>query len=191
MPIPSHSPFFELCKSLKNLDVFRTAGSVKISMNQSQFMTTTKIDKQTCVPLTKLIGILEMNILKRNGYHCYKEQTPQEVFRQDHIGLMEFCETMTMKNKMKLIFFLQDVLFTEVFVFFTWKTKSIRCPIYWSRKISIRVFLCVVNTHKNLMFGILGDKITVPFFIDSNLNAVKYLQLLKNINYFNSSACYF
>lgn len=119
-------------------------------------------------------------ILKKHGYKSFKLLKSHEIFPEDHYRRMEFCErVMEMSNQDS--YFLKNILFTDESTFPLHGLHNSSVIRYWSRE----------NLHKHFNFrtqypqklnvwaGILGDQIIGPFFIDGNLTAVKYLELLR------------
>lgn len=120
------------------------------------------------------------HILKMHGYKSYKLQKSQEIFPEDHIRRMEFCEAMREKiNEHEL--FLQNILFTDESSFSLHGHHNPSVARYWSRENKhLSVPLRTQYPQKvNVWAGILGDNIVGPFFINGNLNGERYLQLLQ------------
>lgn len=121
------------------------------------------------------------NILKRNGYSCFKVQTTQEIFPEDNFKRMEFCETMVNKINVNENF-LNNILFTDESSFSLHRKHNPSVVRYWSRENKhLSVAVRTQYPQKlNVWTGILGNHIIGPLIIDGNLNGNKYLELLEN-----------
>lgn len=120
-------------------------------------------------------------ILKKNGYKAYKMQNTQEIFPDDHIRRMEFCESIREKIDRNNEF-ARHILFTDESSFSLLGRHNPSVVRYWSRE--NKHFSVPLRTQYpqkvNVWAGILGDNIVGPFFIDGTLNAERYLHLLQN-----------
>lgn len=136
---------------------------------------------------TKISAELNVNartvrrVLKRNGYHCFKVQTTQELFPEDNFRRMEFCEIM-LNRQNENEHFLENIVFCDESSFSLHKKHNPSVTRYYSKK--NKHLSVAVRTQRpqklNVWTGMLGDHIIGPFFIDGNLNGRKYLQLLQN-----------
>lgn len=120
------------------------------------------------------------NILKRNHYRSFKLRTTQEIFPDDQLRRLRFCEAMREKADADE-FFIFNTLFTDESTFSLYGVHNSQVTRYWSRK---NKFLTIPARTQypqklNVWAGILGDNIIGPFFIDGNLNANKYLEMLQ------------
>lgn len=120
------------------------------------------------------------NILKRAKYHPYKIHLVHELNEDDFDRRLQFCETMmTMidanENFVKRIVFSDEATFQLNGV-----VNRHNCR-YWSD--SNPHWMATVHTQHpqkvNVWAGIIGHNIIGPFFINGNLTAEKYLQLLR------------
>lgn len=121
------------------------------------------------------------NILKRNKYRCYKLQTTQEIFPEDRQKRMEFCEDM-MNRANENETFIENILFTDESSFNLHGHHNPSVAVGYSREnqhITIP-YRTQYPQKVNVWAGILGNSIIGPFFINGNLNADKYLELLRN-----------
>lgn len=120
------------------------------------------------------------NILKRNKYRCYKLRTTQEIFPEDCEKRMLFCKDMIERSNQDNTF-IANILFTDessfslhgrhnpsVTVAYSRENRHISVPIRTQYPQKVNVWADILNNH------IIG-----PFFIDGNLNANKYLNLLR------------
>lgn len=120
-------------------------------------------------------------ILTRNKYHCYKVAATQEIFLEDCTLRMEFCESM-MEKANENETFIRNILFTDESSFSLHGRHNPSVTRYWSRENKhLSLPLRTQYPQKvNVWAGILGDSIIGPFFIDGNLTAQKYLNLLRD-----------
>ncbi|KAJ8962884.1 hypothetical protein NQ318_001293 [Aromia moschata] len=120
-------------------------------------------------------------ILKRNKYHCYNVAVTQEIFPDDYVRRMEFCKVM-MEKANENETFIRNILFTDENSFAFHDRRNSSITRYWSQENKhLSVPLRTQYPQKvNVWTGILGDFIIGPFFIDGNLTARKYLNLLRN-----------
>lgn len=121
------------------------------------------------------------NILKRNKYRCYKLQTTQEIFPEDHLRRMVFCEDI-MEKANREDRFISNILFTDECSFSLHGHHNPSVTVGYSRENKhLHIPSRTQYPQKvNVWTGILGDSIIGPFFIDGNLNANKYFNLLRN-----------
>lgn len=121
------------------------------------------------------------NILKRNKYKCYKLQTTQEIFPEDFEKRSVFCvDVMERANRDDRL--ISHILFTDESSFSLHGHHNPSVAVGYSREnnhISI-VGKTQYPQKVNVWAGILGNSIIGPFFIEGNLNANKYLELLRN-----------
>lgn len=122
-----------------------------------------------------------LKILKRNKFHPYKMRLVQELNEDDPDRRIEFCETM-MEMITENPQFLGNVVFSDEATFQLNGNVNRHNFRYW----------CDTNPHwmnethtqypqkLNVWAGIVDDTIIGPFFIEGNLNAQKYEQLLRN-----------
>lgn len=135
----------------------------------------TRISEEVDVPSSTV-----KRVLKKHGYKCYKVQKTQEIFPEDQFRRMEFCEAIREKVDRDERF-IQNILFTDESSFTLHGHHNPSVVRYWSRENQhLSVPLRTQYPQKvNVWAGILGDNIVGPFFIDGNLNAERYLQLLQ------------
>jgi transposase len=134
--------------------------------------------------IAETVGISHSKVLKilhTNGLSCYKVQTNQELFEEDKIRRMEFCEDVMERanNENNL---LSNILFSDESSFPIHGRQNPSVVRYWSQENQHRTLSLRTQYPQklNVWAGILGDNIIGPFFIDGNLNGAKYLQLLQN-----------
>lgn len=134
--------------------------------------------------VSQQIGISQGSIIKilhLHHFHPYKMKLVQELSDDDFDRRLEFCEGMMARcdNANRFLFW---TCFSDEATFQLsgqvnrhnmryWATDN---P-YWMRKIHTQY-----PQKLNVWAGILCNKIVGPFFIDGNLNAQKYLDLLNN-----------
>jgi hypothetical protein len=121
-----------------------------------------------------------LKILKQNKFHPYKIQLHHALNDDDPDRRVEFCEGLTnwMNNDHEL---LMKICFSDESTFFLNGALNRHNCRYWSDE----------NPHEfregntqypqklNVWAGILGDCIIGPFFIEGNLTAEVYLELLR------------
>lgn len=121
------------------------------------------------------------NILKRNGYHCYKVKKRQEIFPEDAAARLIFCEdVMNRANTDEN--FTANILFTDESSFSLHGHHNPSVTRYWSKENKhLSLPLRTQYPQKlNVWAGVVGNNIVGPFFIDGNLTALKYLELLRD-----------
>lgn len=119
-------------------------------------------------------------ILKKEKFHPYKIHLLQELSEDDFDRRIEFCETaMNMIDEDRNI--LNWIMFSDEATFCLNGNVNRHNCRYWSD--TNPHWMEQVHTQHpqkvNVWCGIIGEHIIGPFFIDGNLNAVKYLQLLR------------
>lgn len=117
------------------------------------------VSKETGVPASTV-----RRILKKNKYRCFKYQKAQEIFPEDRIRRMEFCEAMIEKAN-EDDNFLKNILFTDESSFPIHGRHNPSAVRYWSRK---NKHLCITLRTQyprkiNVWAGILNDSIIGPF----------------------------
>lgn len=119
-------------------------------------------------------------ILKKHGYKSYKLKKTQEIFPADQIRRLEFCEAIREKAD-RDDGFLRNILFTDESSFSLHGRHNPSVARYWSRENKhLSVPIRTQYPQKvNVWAGILGDHIVGPIFINGNLNARRYLDLLQ------------
>jgi predicted DNA-binding protein (UPF0251 family) len=119
-------------------------------------------------------------ILKRNKYKCYKAQKCQEIFPEDNIERMVFCESV-LERANRDENFIKNILFSDESSFPRHGRHNPSVVRYWSRdnKHLTRNVRTQYPEKLNVWAGILGDNIIGPFVINGTLNGVRYLDLLR------------
>jgi len=120
-------------------------------------------------------------ILKVNKFHPYKIKLVQELNDDDPDRRVEFCETM-MEMISQNPRFLENTVFSDEASFeLNGNVNRHNCR-YWSDTNPhwMRESHTQYPQKLNVWAGILGDTIIGPFFIEGNLNAQRYLQMLEN-----------
>lgn len=119
-------------------------------------------------------------IWRKNGLKCYRYEKTQEILPEDNIRRMEFCEAVMEKANHDEQF-IENILFTDESSFPLHGKHNSSIMRYWSEENQHRsVALRTQFPQKvNVWTGILGRHVVGPFFIEGNLNAVKYLRLLQ------------
>ena len=174
------------CRKCKNIDLPRARTVSEVRQNKEIDVcavaeTSDPCSSRTIAEQCNMNDRTVRNILKRNGYHCYKVQTTQELLPEDNIRRMEFCEIM-MERENQDNNFLKNILFTDESTFSLHRKHNSSTVRYWSRDnkhLSIAVRTQRPQKH-NVWTGVVGDYIIGPFFIDGNLTGDKYLELLQN-----------
>lgn len=120
-------------------------------------------------------------ILKKHGYRSYKVRKCQEIYETDNIRRMEFSEAVMDKVNNDNNF-LYNVVFTDESTFPLLARHNPSQVRYWSRE-NLHKFVTVRTQFPqklNVWMGILGENVIGPFYIEGNLNSVKYLDLLRH-----------
>ncbi|KAJ8952995.1 hypothetical protein NQ318_015355, partial [Aromia moschata] len=107
------------------------------------------------------------NILRRNGYKCYKVQETQELFPEDYNRRLEFCESMREKAD-SYEHFLNNHHNHQITRYWSTENKHLSIPVRTQYPEKVNVWA-----------GILGDSILGPFFINGSLSSNKYLTMLQ------------
>lgn len=119
-------------------------------------------------------------ILKKNGYRSYKVRKTHEIFPEDNIRRMTFCESV-MEKANRDENFIKNIVFTDESSFALHGRHNPSIVRYWSRENLHRSFALRTQYPQklNVWGGMLGDHMIGPFFIDGTLNGLKYLNLLQ------------
>lgn len=119
-------------------------------------------------------------ILTRNKYKSYKVSLTQEIFPDDKIRRLLFCEAMREKCNVDENFTF-NVLFSDECSFPLHGIHNSSVTRYWSTENKhLHIAARTQYPQKlNVWVGILGNDIIGPYFIEGNLNAAKYLELLQ------------
>ena len=121
------------------------------------------------------------NILKSINFHPCKVHLLQELNEDDPDRRYEFCEIMMGRNDRDPLF-LYNTAFSDEATF-TLKGEADRqnCR-YWSDSNPDLMLESHTQYPRkiNVWAGILNDTLIGPFFIDGNLNALAYEELLRN-----------
>ena len=122
-----------------------------------------------------------LKILKVNKFHPYKMKLVQELNEDDPDRRIEFCETM-MEMITQNPIFLQNIVFSDEATFQLNGEVNRHNFRYWSDTNPhwIKESHTQYPQKLNVWAGMVGDTIIGPFFIEGNLNAVSYEQLLRN-----------
>lgn len=119
-------------------------------------------------------------ILKRHKFHPYGVKLVQELSPDDFNKRLDFCETMD--EKIRDPNFLKNVCFSDESTFhLTGYVNRHNCR-YWCQEnpYEYREAHTQRPQKQNVWAGILANEIIGPFFIDGNLDGLKYLLLLHN-----------
>lgn len=138
-------------------------------------MSSSQISQEIDIPASTV-----RRVLRKHGYKSYKLKTTQEIFPDDYIRRMEFCEIMREKiNENEDV--MKNILFTDESSFPLHGRHNPSVARYWSRENEhLRVPLRTQYPQKlNMWAGILGDNIVGPFVINGTLNGERYLQMLQ------------
>lgn len=122
-----------------------------------------------------------LKILKKHEYRSFKTSKSHTIYPNDQIKRMLFCERLIELSNNDPNF-IKNIIFTDESTFpinGRHNPSIIRC---WSRNNPHRYYNYRTQYPRklNTWMGIVGDHILGPFFIDGNLNGVKYLALLRN-----------
>lgn len=118
-------------------------------------------------------------ILKRHKFHPYKMQIKQALAEDDFDRRIQFCELM-IERIAENDQLLKNICFSDESTFFLNGCVNKHNVRYWSD--SNPYFMREGHTQRpqkvNVWAGILGDHVIGPLFIDANLTADLYLELL-------------
>lgn len=119
-------------------------------------------------------------VLKKNDFRSFKYSKTQEIFEQDNIRRMEFCETVMEKSNADGNF-IKNIIFTDESTFPLHGKHNPSILRYWARENKHRsyAYRSQYPEKLNVWAGILDNHLVGPFFIDGSLNAQKYLTLLQ------------
>lgn len=120
-------------------------------------------------------------VLRKHGYKPYKLHKSNEIFPEDRVKRMEFCEAI-MEKANNDENFIKNILFTDESSFpLLGRHNPILCT-YWSKEnLHLTYDAGTQYPQKlNVWSGIVGNHIIGPIFIEGNLNSNKYLDLLRN-----------
>lgn len=178
---------------------FNLSGGVKDLPRSGRPVTTTTVEKQLDLALSinedchstvrKLhqqhdisIGSVH-NILKRKlKFHPYKVKLVHELLEDDPDRRLEFCDLM-MTRITADEYFLNRIVFSDEATFELNGNVNRHNYRYWS-DINPRWMSDTRNTQYpqklNVWAGVINNRIVGPFFIEGNLTAVKYEDMLRN-----------
>lgn len=119
-------------------------------------------------------------VLKKNGYRSYKIKKSHEIFPEDNIRRMEFCERV-MEKANNDENFIRNIVFSDESTFPLHGRHNPSVVRYWSRENLHRFFTLRTQYPQkvNVWGGMLGDNMIGPFFIEGTLTGPKYLRLLQ------------
>lgn len=119
-------------------------------------------------------------VWKQNGFKCFKYSKTHEIFPDDNFRRMEFCDTVMEKANQDPNF-IKNIVFTDESSFSLSGKHNPSVLRYWSQENEFRSYEAHTQYPQklNVWAGIFGDNLIGPFFIDGNLNAEKYLELLQ------------
>jgi Helix-turn-helix domain (DUF4817) len=118
--------------------------------------------------------------LKKYNFKSFKYCKIHELFPGDQFRRMEFCERVTeMANQDEN--FITNILFSDESSFALRSRHNPSRLRYWSKGNNHRKIVCSSQNRAkiNVWTGILGDHIIGPYYIEGNLNAEKYVELLR------------
>lgn len=119
--------------------------------------------------------------LKLIKFHPYKVHLVQELNEDDPDRRIEFCELMMDLNDRDQNFF-YNIVFSDECTFTLNSEVNRHNYRYWSDTNPrwMQEFRIQYPQKVNVWAGILNNSIVGPFFIDGDLNAAKYLDMLRN-----------
>ncbi|XP_018375240.1 PREDICTED: uncharacterized protein LOC108769006 [Trachymyrmex cornetzi] len=176
---------------------FNDTGSVKDRPKTGRPMTTTNFDNSLNVLLSFIddphsstrkvsqeheISTMSVHkILKKNGFHPYKVNLVHELNEDDFDRRVEFCEYM-MSRIDDDHNFLSRIVFSDEATFQLNGTLNRHNCRYWETTNPnwMRDNRTQYPEKLNVWAGILRNRIIGPFFIDGNLTAEKYEDMLRN-----------
>lgn len=147
---------------------------VLLTFEENPHASIRKTSQQTGVSRTS-VG----RILKLHDYHPYKIKLVQELIGDDHDRRLEYCETM-MERVAANDRFLFWTCFSDEATFELSGSVNRHNMRYWSTENPhwTREHKTQYPQKVNVWAGILCNRIIGPFFIDGNLTAEKYINLL-------------
>lgn len=120
-------------------------------------------------------------VLKKSGFKAYRVHLVQELNEDDYDRRLEFCEGMMERIDRNQIL-LNEILFSDEATFMLNGTVNRHNCRYWDNSNPN----LTIETHTqhpqklNVWAGIIGNQVIGPFFINGNLSAALYLQMLQN-----------
>jgi hypothetical protein len=122
-------------------------------------------------------------ILKCHKFHPYHVSLHQELHGNDFQNREQFCQRVQQQLQRDQNFF-QNVLFTDEATFTNHWQVNTRNVHYWAAE-NPR-WLRQVEEHQrqwsvNVRYGVTGNRIIGPYFIEGNLNGERYTAFLLNI----------
>lgn len=123
-----------------------------------------------------------LRTLKKHKYFPYKYEKHQELREGDEERRMAFCfEVMERANNNRD--FLGNICFTDECTFTLNNEPNVQNCRYWSQENEHRLVLTRTQYPQkiNVWAGIFGRHIIGPFFMEDNLTAETYLDLLQNL----------
>lgn len=120
-------------------------------------------------------------ILKRHKYFSYKYEKHQELRDGDEIRRQEFCFNVMERANMDREF-LKNICFTDECTFTLNNEPNVQNCRYWSQENQNRFVETRTQYPQkvNVWAGIFGQRIIGPFFLNRNLNAEYFLELLED-----------
>lgn len=120
-------------------------------------------------------------VLKKSGFKAYRVTLLQELGEDDFDRRMEFCETMMNRIDHRQIL-LDNIVFSDESTFMLNGHVNRHNCRYWDNVNPHWMSECHTQHPQkvNVWAGIVRNSIIGPFFIDGNLNANKYQDMLQN-----------
>lgn len=121
-----------------------------------------------------------IRILNKYHYHPNKIKLVQELTEDDFDRRLQFCEEIMMRSDEDNNLF-THMVFSDEATFQLNGNVNRHNRVYWSdvNPLWMRDSHTQYTQKINVWAGIIVDHVIGPFFIDENLNAVKYLNLLE------------
>jgi hypothetical protein len=121
-------------------------------------------------------------ILKRHKIHLYHVSLHQELHGNGFQNRVQFCQWAQQQLQADQNFF-QNVLFTDEATFTNHGQVNTRNVRYWTAETPrwLRQVKHQRQWSVNVWYGVTGNRIIGPYFIEGNLNGEKYVAFLLNI----------
>lgn len=120
-------------------------------------------------------------VIKKSGFKAYRVSLLQELSEDDFDRRVEFCDIMMNKIDERHTL-LDNILFSDESTFMLNGHVNRHNCRYWSDVNPHWMLQCHTQHPQkvNVWAGIVRNSIIGPFFIDGNLNSIKYLTMLQN-----------
>ncbi|XP_066587659.1 uncharacterized protein [Prorops nasuta] len=191
-PHPSTSSVFRLIKKFEatgfldasHIKKNRPNRAVQQNIKEAVITCAESNARQSLMDISRQHGISKSTvhgILKKAKFYAYKINTCQQLKEVDYENRLQFCKIMMDKIDDDGAL-LNNILFTDESTFVLTHSPNKQNTRFWSKdnpRESIESHT-QYQEKLNVWLGIWGENVIGPIFIDGNLNAEKYLNLLMN-----------